>query len=131
MMKRSLALIMGCLCCSQLVAGTALARPVDERHELSAPQTYIDARRQQIDDLTHRANRALTGSLALRRSGLAGLQSRLGSLSPLATLERGYAVVRLRDTGMVIRSVDQVTSGDELAIRVQDGEFEAVTRSEP
>jgi exodeoxyribonuclease VII large subunit len=95
-----------------------------------SPQAHIDARRQQADELTHRASRALTSDLALRRSRLAGLQARLESLSPLATLRRGYAVVRLQDTGMVVRSVDQVTSGDELAIRVQDGEFEAVTRSE-
>jgi exodeoxyribonuclease VII large subunit len=110
-------------------ARQALAQRQRELYRLS-PRTYIDARRQHVDDLTHRANRALMSDLALSRTRLAGLQARLGSLSPLATLERGYAVVRLQDTGMVVRSVDQVTGGDELAIRVQDGEFEAVTRSE-
>jgi exodeoxyribonuclease VII large subunit len=94
------------------------------------PKTHIDAQRQQVDDLTHRANRALRSVLALRHSSLAGLHARLGSLSPLATLERGYAVVQIQDTGLVIRSVDQVSGGEELSIRVQDGEFEAVTRSE-
>jgi exodeoxyribonuclease VII large subunit len=98
-------------------------------HRLS-PQAFVDTQRQQVDDLAHRANRALTSVLALNYSKLAGLQARLGSLSPLATLERGYAVVRLQDTGLVVRSVDQVAGGDDLAIRVQDGEFEAVTRSE-
>jgi exodeoxyribonuclease VII large subunit len=95
-----------------------------------SPLTRVDAHRQQVDDLTHRASRALTGAMALRRSGVAGLQSRLAALSPLATLERGYAVVRLLDTGVMVCSVDQVTSGDPVAIRIKDGEFEAVTRSE-
>jgi len=97
-------------------------------HRLS-PLTRVDAHRQQVDDLTHRASRALTGAMALRHSGLAGLQSRLAALSPLATLERGYAMVQLLDTGVMVSSVDQVTSGDPLAIRIKDGEFEAVTRS--
>jgi exodeoxyribonuclease VII large subunit len=94
-----------------------------------SPQSHIDAWRQQVDDLSRRAGRALTSSLALHRSALAGVGARLRSLSPVATLERGYAVVRLKAAGLVVRRVDQVTSGDELAIRVQDGEFEAVTRS--
>ena len=110
-------------------ARQALDQRQRELQRLS-PQTKLDAHRQHVDDLTHRANRTLTSTLALRRSRLEGLRARLGSLSPLATLERGYAVVRLQDTEIVVRSVDQVTSGDELWIRVQDGEFEAVTRSE-
>jgi exodeoxyribonuclease VII large subunit len=110
-------------------ARQALGQKHGELQRLS-PQIYVDSQRQQVDDFSHRANRALTSALALNQSRLAGLQARLGSLSPLATLERGYAVVRLQDTGLVVRSVDQVTSGDDLAIRVQDGEFEAVTRSE-
>jgi exodeoxyribonuclease VII large subunit len=57
---------------------------------------------------------------------LAGLQARLAALNPQATLERGYAIVRRHDTGAVVRRVEQVAPGDALAIRVQDGEFEAV-----
>ena len=115
-------------------AHRALARRALEQqqrilHRLS-PKTHIDSQRQQTDDLAHRANRALAGILSLHHSRLAGLQARLGSLSPLATLERGYAVVQMQETGLVVHSVDQVTDGDELSIRVQDGKFEAVTRSE-
>jgi exodeoxyribonuclease VII large subunit len=110
-------------------ARQALEQQQRALHRLS-PQTYVDAHRQQVDDRTHRAARALTTELALCRSRLAGLRARLAALSPLATLERGYAVVRLLDSGVMVRSVDQVTGGDALAVRVQDGEFEAVTRSE-
>jgi exodeoxyribonuclease VII large subunit len=94
-----------------------------------SPRTRLDTHRQQVDDLSYRANRAVSHSLALRRAGLAGLQSRLVALSPLATLERGYAVVWHEDSGDVVRSVDQVSEGDELLIRVHDGQFGAETRS--
>jgi exodeoxyribonuclease VII large subunit len=90
-----------------------------------SPQARVDTRRQQSDDLIQRASRALAYGLALRRSRSAGLEARLAALSPLATLERGYAIVRRADNGAVVRRVDQVRTGDALAIRVQDGEFGA------
>jgi exodeoxyribonuclease VII large subunit len=91
-----------------------------------SPQGRVDAQRQQVDDLTRQAGRALGHSVALRRSVLSGLEARLAALSPLATLERGYAIVRRADTGAVVHRVSQVQAGDALAIRVQDGEFGAV-----
>ena len=47
--------------------------------------------------------------------------ARLQSLSPYATLERGYAVVQ-RD-GQVITRVGDVAVGDRLGVRVRDGGF--------
>ena len=94
-----------------------------------SPQARVDVHRQQADDLLRRASRALAYTLSLRRSHLAALQARLAALSPQATLERGYAIVRLADSGDVVRSTSQVRAGDALAIRVQDGEFDALTRT--
>ncbi|MBN1137020.1 MAG: exodeoxyribonuclease VII large subunit [Anaerolineae bacterium] len=94
-----------------------------------SPQARIDARRQQVDDLSQRAGRSLEHALALHRSQLAGLQARLAALSPLAVLERGYAIVRQQDSGAIVRQVEQVSPGDRLSIRVQDGEFGAIARS--
>ena len=54
----------------------------------------------------------------------------MDALSPLGTLERGYAIVRQEDTGAVVRSMDQVNAGDGLAIRVRDGEFGAIVRDD-
>jgi exodeoxyribonuclease VII large subunit len=111
-------------------AGQSLALQRRSLQRLS-PLVRVDAHRQQVDDLTQRATRATTHRLALDRSGLVGSRSRLASLSPLATLERGYSVVRRADTGVVVRSVGQVSAGDPLAIQVRDGEFDAVTGPPP
>lgn len=112
----------------------SLTRQVLEQQQRAlrrlSPQARLDVYRQQVDDLGQRADRALVNRLALRRSALAGLKARLAVLSPLATLERGYAIVRREDSGEVVRSVNQVHAGDGLEIRVQDGEFGAVTREE-
>ena len=106
-------------------AGQEIERQVHSL-ERASPQARIDARRQQADELAVRSERSLLHSLELWQAGLAGLTARLGVLSPLATLERGYAIVRHEEGGAVVASVAQVGPGDALAVRVRDGEFGAV-----
>jgi exodeoxyribonuclease VII large subunit len=95
-----------------------------------SPRTRLDTNRQQVDDLLRRAGQTLAHDLALRRAGLQGLQARLVALSPVATLVRGYAIVRRCEDGAVVRSVSQVGAGDALRVQVADGEFRAVRREE-
>lgn len=95
-----------------------------------SPRGRVAAYRQQVDELGQRSQRALAHTLALRRAQVGALEARLAALSPLATLERGYAIVRRRDDGQLIRQVSQVRDWDWVQIRVQDGEFEAITRRE-
>jgi exodeoxyribonuclease VII large subunit len=90
-----------------------------------SPITQLAQARQRIDDLMTRAEKAVDHELHLRRERLDGLLGRLSGVSPEGTLKRGYAVVRLRETDALVRSAQQVTSGDRLDIRVADGEFEA------
>lgn len=94
-----------------------------------SPQARLDTHRQQVDDQMRLAGRLLAHRLDLHRTGLVGLKARLEALGPLATLERGYAVVRREATGQVVHSVNQVEAGDPLSIRVTDGEFGADVRS--
>jgi exodeoxyribonuclease VII large subunit len=53
---------------------------------------------------------------------LNALNARLHSLSPLAVLDRGYALV-LDANGGVVRSTLQITAGDKLVTRLSDGTF--------
>ena len=90
-----------------------------------SPAVQLAQARQRADDLLSRAEAAMYHNLALRRERLDGLSGRLVGVSPLGTLERGYAIVRHQETGAVVCSVAQVASGDALGIRVADGEFQA------
>lgn len=47
----------------------------------------------------------------------------LNTLSPLATLERGYSIVSLRNNNCIIRSYKQVKTNDELDIRLHNGKL--------
>jgi exodeoxyribonuclease VII large subunit len=73
---------------------------------------------------THdRLGRAPLLALERRRASLDTLHARLGALSPVATLERGYAIVHRG--AELVRLSTQVARGDEIDVRVADGNFGA------
>jgi len=99
--------------------------------ELVSPQAKVDNARQRVDEYLHRATSAIRHEIALQSAAVAGLIQTLQAVGPDTVLARGYAVVRNTADGSVIRSVNQVSAGDELQVRVSDGEFGAqATRKE-
>jgi exodeoxyribonuclease VII large subunit len=91
----------------------------------NSPLGRVQSLRQRVDELSQATSVHLGHLLALRREQLNGLAGRLAALSPFATLDRGYAIVRRGDTGQVVTSVGQVATSAPIAIRVRDGELEA------
>jgi exodeoxyribonuclease VII large subunit len=91
-----------------------------ERH---APLRRLRDDRQSVDDLLHRAERAVASATQLRHATLGGLTARLGALSPQATLARGYAVVRRAADGLVLTSPAQAGPQTRLSITLRDGEL--------
>ncbi len=53
---------------------------------------------------------------------LSALDARLHTLSPLAVLDRGYALVH-NAHGALVRSTRQLTPGETLQTRLSDGSF--------
>jgi exodeoxyribonuclease VII large subunit len=68
--------------------------------------------------LHHSVERMLHAAAAT----LKALDARLHSLSPLAVLDRGYALVLSAD-GTLIRSAAQLAAGDPVSTRLADGSF--------
>jgi exodeoxyribonuclease VII large subunit len=62
--------------------------------------------------------------VAARRAALARLAGKLDSLSPLAVLGRGYALV-FDGAGRLVRDAAEVSVGDPVRIRVQTGALAA------
>ena len=63
--------------------------------------------------------------LARGRTGLATSAAALAVLGPQATLDRGYAIVRRRPDGAIVRAPAEAPQGTGLTIRVADGEVSA------
>ena len=80
----------------------------------------IGAARQRTSDLLDRGWRAVSDRLERRRLQLEAAQDGLRTLSPLATLERGYAVARTAD-GRILRDAANVATGDPLHVVVARG----------
>jgi exodeoxyribonuclease VII large subunit len=91
-----------------------------------SPDQVIGRQRQRLDELAHVAAASMAHRLLLQRERTGALAGRLATLSPYATLCRGYAIVRHAGGGAVITQVAQVAAGDPLAIRLANGEFTAV-----
>jgi exodeoxyribonuclease VII large subunit len=104
-------------------AREAIAR-LKLRLDLRSPESRIRRDRQRIDELMRRAHATLERRLALARARLDGARGRLEALSPLATLERGYAVVQ-SPIGTLITDATQVASDDRVEIVVRRGRFRA------
>jgi exodeoxyribonuclease VII large subunit len=96
------------------------------RPALADPRTLLDARSVEVTDLRDRGRRAFDHVLARAHDDVTHQRARAEALSPLATLERGYAVVQ-HSGGEVVTSVLGVTDGTPLSIRVADGRIAATT----
>jgi exonuclease VII large subunit len=96
------------------------------RLDRASPNSRIRDGRQRLDEAVHTLETATHHTLDLRRERLRAAMLQLHALSPLLTIARGFAVVRRQPDGAVVTSVGQVAPGQELAIRVADGEFAAV-----
>ena len=107
-------------------------------HELAAQVRSLGMRlrrgvrsRLEVADLRlHRAGRALAALSARgverRRARVQALAGRLDALSPLATLERGYAVAR-DASGRVLASVRQFSAEMDFRLTLRDGQVDART----
>jgi len=85
------------------------------------PIGRITQGQRTLDGLLARCNAAMQRSLADRRSELAQCASGMHALSPLAVLDRGYAMVHAGD--ILVRDATQVAPGDRLRIRLARGEI--------
>ncbi len=100
---------------SQIVARFAATNPA---HRLMS----LDARRAALEQRLNHAMRVCVTELAQRLSLAARA---LDTVSPLATLQRGFAIVTRAADGSLISSADSVAVGDAIDARVAHGRFTA------
>ena len=83
----------------------------------------LERRRQGLQQMHERLRRAPALAVERKRARLEHSAGRLRALSPRATLQRGYAIVRNGDA--IVRSPAAVASGDTIDVEVADGRFGA------
>lgn len=93
---------------------------IRSRPVLADPRTLLDARSVELDDWRQRIRRQLETRLDRAADDIDHRRARVTALSPLATLQRGYAVLQDAD-GHVVTSTSGVVAGAALSVRVADG----------
>jgi exodeoxyribonuclease VII large subunit len=92
------------------------------------PQRRLDALRERLQRLQPRADAAIGRQLQRDQLRLRAVARSMEAVSPLATVARGYSILTREDDGSLVRSPLQVSPGDALKARVQDGVIEVVVK---
>ncbi|GMQ84422.1 MAG: exodeoxyribonuclease VII large subunit [Gammaproteobacteria bacterium] len=93
-----------------------------------SPQQRLQRLLNQATQLAQRLEYCINTQVSYRREKLAVLSRALDTISPLATLQRGYSITLQQIDGSVVNSVQQVHSGDTLETRLARGRiFSKVT----
>ena len=87
---------------------------------LAAALPDLDAASRRVVERAAAGGRALDAAIARSSERTGALAARLGALSPLATLDRGYAVVT-REDGTVVASARALRPDDAVHLRLRDG----------
>ena len=83
----------------------------------------LDRERQRLDRAHERLRRAPRLLVERGRAKLEQTAGRLRTLSPQATLERGYAIVRAKDA--IVRSAGGLETGERVEVELAEGGFGA------
>ncbi len=73
--------------------------------------------------LNQRLHNGLQHRLEHHRQQLAGLSRALHAVSPLATLERGYAIISRRKDGGILQNAAEVKAGERIQARLARGQL--------
>jgi exodeoxyribonuclease VII large subunit len=91
--------------------------------------------RGRVGNLRHRWERdsaelemRMRGMLGSKKNGIVTIGTQLKELDPLRILERGYAIA-YDESGKVLRSPDQVVLGEDISVRVAQGQLGATVRT--
>ena len=90
----------------------------------------IDREQQALTNRRQRSRSVVRSRLDAAANDITHLAARVRSLSPAATLDRGYAIV-MTDDGAIVRDASTVVAGAALDIRVAQGRLHATRSDEP
>ena len=91
---------------------------------LQSPYEYISQKLKSLKLLESRLISAENQTIHFHNNKYLTNTAKLDALSPLKVLTRGYAMVQSEE-GTVIRSVSQISNGDNIRIKVTDGSVSA------
>lgn len=96
---------------------------LENRLQQASPSRRIGHYRLKITEYDHRLRESMKDLLAHQQSRFAALIRALNTVSPLATLERGYSILTSDRDNAIIRSSTEVNVGDTLTASLKQGKL--------
>jgi exodeoxyribonuclease VII large subunit len=88
---------------------------------LSDPGRKLREKQQHVDDLSVDLQRSFLGRLSQFKERLGYQGSRLGALSPLAVLDRGYSIMHKMPGEVIVKTTDSLDIGDLVRVILAHG----------
>jgi len=104
-------------------AKLARLRVAMARLERQHPQQQLQRHQLRLSTLNQSLHNAAARQLQNKIGHLRELGRGLSAVSPLATLSRGYAIVRRHDDGTVVRDGRTLKTGDAVTAQLQEGKI--------
>lgn len=93
------------------------------RLQAVTPQGMLKLQRQRLVSLADRLERGSFAILQMKRESLQRAVGKLGALSPLAVLERGFALCMKLPSLQILRDAQEVAIGDDVLVRLCQGKI--------
>lgn len=104
----------------QITAGKKHLQVLSSNAFLQSPTGYLNRCRENLEALKTRMVAAQNQNINRRRQRYVALAAKLDAMSPLKVLTRGYAMTQ-NENRQLIRSVKQVSKGENLTVTLSDG----------
>lgn len=109
---------------SRIAAEDRRLADLRSRPVLRDPTATIEIARDRVADLTGRLRRAVGTLISSEQQTIAHTLARVRTLSPRATLQRGYTILTTVD-GITVTSIAQVEPDETVVARLLDGDIAA------
>lgn len=93
------------------------------KKRLQHPKQYLQNFSQRLDQLEHRLLMNMNHRLDRKKQQLLATSQALNTISPLATLQRGYAILQNSSTKKIIQKTSDTKKGAQLTAKLSDGEI--------
>ena len=94
-----------------------------------SPSATLRRQRESLREKRRRLTIFARHALTTTGNHIALLARALNSVSPLATLDRGYAIVTKVETGNALLRADEVAAGDDIRAKLSQGELVATIKA--
>lgn len=101
----------------------SLLQALDSRLQSNSPTVLLDRQQRHCDALTARLLSAIKGRQLAAQANFEPLARALHAVSPLAVLDRGYALVNSNKA--ILTDSSQITAGESIHVRLARGELTA------